>query len=217
MVTEPQFVYFYHQARIIPNLVAIPFCVSALGVYLYNVIFNGFRSYKFGLILLIMSYNLVCQFLSTRIYPSFASYWSFYAENLVLYSYLLSPLNTWLFSAQYFESASLIVEFERKKITSKCTRVLFAVVTAGLIVLYFATAATSGFSDFFFTKLISSGDKVYAAKYHYWTNLFLSLEAVTVWSGVVVNLGGIAFMLLAIHLIKRKVKLINQGFGGTVH
>ena len=70
MVTDPQYVYFAHQPIIIPNLVAIPFCVSALGVYLYNVIFNGFRSYKFGLILLIMSYNSVSQVLGTQIYPS---------------------------------------------------------------------------------------------------------------------------------------------------
>ena len=136
----------------------------------------------------------------------------------MLYSYLLSPLNTWLFSAQYFESASLIVEFERKEVISKCTRVLFAVVTAVLIVLYFVTAALSGYSDFlFFTKLINSYNKVYAAKYHYWTDLFLTFESITVWSGVVVNLGGIAFMLVAIHLIKRKVTLMNQSFGGTVH
>ena len=90
-------------------------------------------------------------------------------------------------------------------------------VTAVLIVLYFVTAAASAFSDFFATKLFVSGDKVYAAKYHYWTDLFLTLESITVWSGVVVNLGGIAFMLVAIHLIKRKVTLMNQSFGGTVH
>ena len=93
----------------------------------------------------------------------------------MLYSYQLSPLKTWLFSAQYFESASLIVEFERKEITSKCTRVLFAVVTAVLIVLYFVTSAASAFSDFFATELIVSGDKVYEAKYDYWTDLWLTL------------------------------------------
>ena len=64
---------------------------------------------------------------------------------------MLSPLKTWLFSAQYFESASLIVEFERKEIVRKCTGVLFAVVTAGLIVLYFSTVATNSYSDVLFT------------------------------------------------------------------
>ena len=64
---------------------------------------------------------------------------------------MLSPLKTWLFSAQYFESASLIVEFERKEIARKCTVVLFAVVTAGLIVLYFATVATEAFSNVLFS------------------------------------------------------------------
>ena len=76
MVNEPQYIHFYHQGTIIPNLVAIPFCVSALGVYLYNVIFNGFRSYKFGLVLLIMSYDSVSQLLSARFHPSDISYWS---------------------------------------------------------------------------------------------------------------------------------------------
>ena len=66
MVDSPPFTNFYSQGIIIPNLIVLPFCVSALGVYLHNVIFNGFRSYKFGLILLLMPYISVTQILLFR-------------------------------------------------------------------------------------------------------------------------------------------------------
>ena len=76
MVTEPQYLNFPKQATLISNFVAVPFCVSALGVYLYNAIFNGFRSYKFGLVLLIMSYDSLLQVLLNRMNPYDTSYWS---------------------------------------------------------------------------------------------------------------------------------------------
>ena len=152
MVDSLPFTNFYSQGIIIPNLIVLPFCVSALGVYLHSVIFNGFRSYKFGLILLLMPYISVTQilYLCTPIHK-LSSFSGQFADSILYYSYMLSPLKTWLFSAQYFESASLIVEFERKEIARKCTGVLFAVVTAGLIVLYFATVATEAFSNVLFS------------------------------------------------------------------
>ena len=130
---EPPSLDFSTEVTCIVNFVAIPFCLGALVVYVYNVIFEEFRSYKFGLTLLIVNYICVTQtiyrfYASIEAYTNSFGYWFGYF--LVYYSYILAPLKTWLFCAQYFESASLIVEFEGKQKTRKYTKILFAVVTA---------------------------------------------------------------------------------------
>ena len=43
------------------------------------------------------------------------------------------------------------------------------------------------------------------------------LYTLTIWYGILVNLASIAFMVAAIWLIRRKVKLLNSRYGGTVH
>jgi hypothetical protein len=148
MVKFPDFVFFEQQCQFITNAVSLPFCASALIVYLHSAFFKEFRSAKFCLILLIMNYITITQITYIRQYvPDSFSYrkWLFYI--MQEYSYLVSPLKSWLFSAQYFESASLIVEFKRKDLVRKCTQSLFVSVTVLLVCLFLAFCGVRARSD----------------------------------------------------------------------
>ena len=154
MVKFPDFVFFESQCQFITNAVSLPFCASALIVYLHSALFKEFRSAKFCLILLIMNYITITQITYIRQYvPDSFSYrkWLFYI--MQEYSYLVSPLKSWLFSAQYFESASLIVEFKRKDLVRKCTQLLFVSVTVLLVCLFLAFCGVRAQSDILSTEL----------------------------------------------------------------
>lgn len=126
---------FWEQTQFICNAIVLPFSVSAVALYLYSCLCQEFRSYKFGVTLLVMNYVSVTQITYLLVPPpdpfSFIGWTSYMLQE---YSYLLSPLMTWLFSAQYFESASLIVEYPGKQIARKSTGIIFAVVTVLLLV-----------------------------------------------------------------------------------
>ena len=100
--------------KIITNFTLLPFALSTLCYYIYNFLFNDFRSLKFGLLLLLILFVFVTQVtaLSGNDHPlNFRKSYFYYIQN---YSYMLTPAKTWLFSAQYFESASLVVQYNNK-------------------------------------------------------------------------------------------------------
>ena len=94
----------------------LPFALSTLCYYIYNFLWNNFRSLKFGLLLFLILLVCVTQLTATLKYEiNLLYYRTQYFANLQYYSYMLTPAKTWLFSAQYFESASLVIEYSNKE------------------------------------------------------------------------------------------------------
>ena len=114
MSIAPESFYVAEQSQFVSNFVVLPFCVASMGVYLYHSVFNEFRSYKFGVILCITNYMTILSVTDLFWLPPRGNEFSYNAwllYYLMENGYMLSPLKTWLFSAQYFQSASLLVEF----------------------------------------------------------------------------------------------------------
>jgi hypothetical protein len=109
------------------------------------------------------------------------------------------------------------VEFEHKQITRKCTKVLFAVVTVVLLALYFMFCAAGGYTEVFSANMVLHPTTEAIQKLERWNRVVDVLYPITIWLGILVNLAAIAFMVAAIWLIRRKVRLLNSRYGGTVH
>ena len=129
---------------------------------------------------------------------------------MLQYSFLLCPLKSWLFCAQYFESLSLIVDFKWKEATNKITRILTPVVSVLIALLYFTYAGIVAKYSILLAQHYNPFNRVDPDTLDFWDNLSNKFYYATVWFGVSVNFAAIALMLTAIFLVRRKVMTYNH-------
>ena len=126
---------------------------------------------------------------------------------------MLTPAKTWLFSAQYFESASLVVEYSNKEKIEKWTKILFPLVTVFIIALYLTYCGLDAENNLLLSEWLDPEIKVPIEKRHRWHKIALWSTYVCVVCGEVVNCAAIGLMVASICLIRRKVTAINKQRG----